>query len=842
MKQYYFLINRIIEAGNRNYLFLKLDFFVSCPKSFLLTLFTVLSLATTDLQAQTDTTKTDSAKGKNLKEVTIKATRKKKEIGLERVGQKQLATEMTSDIRDMVRYMPGVGISYSGTRGGNRGFAMRGVEANRVAISVDGILQPEVHENMVFSAYGLSNASRIEFDPYFVSGIDIQKGSASFAVGSGALGGAVNYSTKTADDMIEKDKHFGATAQVAYNSKDNMRMALAGVAAKQGKFEGLLMFARREGNELRNFQNGKLNRNVTSTAIDPMDYTQHTLLGKLSYMPAKYHRIDVSYYMLDKKVNAEIWSQEPLDIFTSADKPYYYSHDQTLSTSYTINYAYTPENGLFKKIGLSANLQNSYLDARTWSAYYRPNFYGNGDFRLIYEGRRDKYRGQEIKDRMAKLHFDFKELQAGYLGKHQFTFISAITNKYNDNRNVDVEEPTASNEIDGYTVRMGKRYAFGESMGRFINSYSFQRPINRQSYQLSLMDKVQITPQLSLTLGGRYDHFITKDKDWDYNNDQYYMDYLLRNLQDVKMNESSINDTDKGISFLATANYRFFECLQLGYKFSTAFRVPTPEEKYFQYFSAWPSFLVLSNRDLKPETSRNHEIELAGSGKFGTYTLNFYTTDYKNFIDVEQGTIEATSQLDNSTKNLSYARNVNRRSANLKGFDAKLFIELQEIWGPLQGFGITTAASYAKGSTSYGTSMLGVQPLTGLISLEYLSKKQKWQASIKVNMFRAKDRKETRFVEKTPTREVQRAFPSLFLQDATTFDALGYYNITKRITVRAGIYNITNQKYWRWDDLRQLTNPALLPHIDNFFREGSKTISRFSQPRRYFSLSVEVKI
>ena len=87
---------------------------------------------------------------------------------------------------------------------------------------------------------------------------------------------------------------------------------------------------------------------------------------------------------------------------------------------------------------------------------------------------------------------------------------------------MDVEEPRASNEIDGYTVRMGQRYEFGESMGRFINSYSFQRPINRTGYQLSLMDKVQYS-RLSSVLGGRYDHFNTKDKDWDYNNDQYYM-------------------------------------------------------------------------------------------------------------------------------------------------------------------------------------------------------------------------------------------------------------------------------------------------------------------------------
>ena len=212
----------------------------------------------------------------------------------------------------------------------------------------------------IFSAYGLSNASRIEFDPYFVSTIDIQKGAASFSVGSGALGGAVNYATKTADDLVEKDKSYGAIAQAAYNSKDNMRMLLGGAAIKKGKFEGILMFARREGNELRNFQHGKLNRNVTSTAIDPMDYTQHTLLGKVSTTgAASSHRCELLY--ADKSKCRDL-VKEPLDIFTSADKPYYYSHDQTLSKSYTIGYAYTPEND-FSKIGFQATCK-ILLDAR----------------------------------------------------------------------------------------------------------------------------------------------------------------------------------------------------------------------------------------------------------------------------------------------------------------------------------------------------------------------------------------------------------------------------------------------------------------------------------------------
>lgn len=806
----------------------------------------LLPLRWADLSAQVgvkDTLPgTDSLRIRELEEVTIQGVKRKREIGAVRVGQKQLAIEMTTDLRDLVRYTPGVGISYAGSRGGNRGFAIRGVEANRVAISVDGLLQPEIHENMVFSAYGLSNASRIEFDPNFVSAIDIQKGAASFAVGSGALGGAVNYTTRKASDLIGKDKDFGALAQASYNSKDDLRMVLAGAAVKKGKWEGLAMFARREGGAINNFEYGKLSRNITSTRVDPMDYTQHTFLGKIGYQLSVEHRFDLSYFLLDKKVDAEIWSQEPLDIFTSADKPYYYSHDQTLSKSYTFSYAYTPVGGWIEKLGVAANLQQSYLDARTWSEYYRPNFFDNGNFNLVYEGRRDKYRGQEIRDRVARLTVEMKEWSSRIAGKHQLSATGTVTGKYNDNRNVDVERPRASNEVDGYTIRMGRRYAFGEEMGTFTNAYSFQRPVARTGYQFSLLDKIKASSRLSVGLGVRYDHFQTRDRNPDHANDTYYMDHLMRNLQDIKMPDAAIDDQQQGVSWLATANYHFHEYFQLGYKYATGFRVPTPEEQYFQYFSSWPSFLVLSNPDLQPERSQNHEIEIAGSGRLVTYTLGLYTTAYSNFIDVEQGTIEVTSALDNSRRNLSYSRNVNRRSARLRGIDARMFWELREVWAPLQGFSLTTAVSYAKGTTSYGTSMLAVQPLTGLLALDYLAKKEKWYASVKLNLFGAKDRTDTRFIEKTASKEVQRSFPSLFLQDASTVDLLGYYRVLPKLTLRAGVYNIFNRQYWRWDDLRQLTNPALLPHIDNFLREGTKSITRFSQPKRYFSISIELSI
>ncbi|MVZ62956.1 TonB-dependent hemoglobin/transferrin/lactoferrin family receptor [Sphingobacterium humi] len=788
-------------------------------------------------QKDTLTQKIDTSKTQQLREVEI-IRQRNRTVGSSLIGQKQLAKEMTSDMRDLIRYTPGVGISYSGGRAGNRGFAIRGVEANRVAISVDGIQQPEIHENLVFSAYGLSNASRIEFDPYFVSSIVIQKGASSFSAGSGALGGAVNYQSKQASDLIAEGRNYGAQAQVNYNGKDNLRMYLAGIALKKGNWEGLFMFADRKANELKNFSYGSLNRNVTSTQIDPMTHKQQSLLGKLAFQAHKDHRIDLSYYLLNKRVNAEIWSQEPMDIFTAANRPYYYANDQSLSHSYSLSYQFQSATHWIQEASLRANLQDSYLDASTWSAYFQPNFDGKGDYELFYEGRRDKFRGQEIKDKSLQGSINFSPINAAFWGMHHLSLTAYAQEKGNDSRNVDMENPVAANIKDGYTVRFGKRYALGESIGKITHAYAFQRPIYRRNYGASLLDMIQLDAHLSLQLGLRYDRFQTQDRQTQAYTDGYYLDYLMRGMQNISLSNTAIRDNDQGLSYLVSAAYRFRDDLNLSYKFSTGYRVPTTEERYFQYFNYWPSFLVLSNRELKPETSHNHEVELAGSGNFGTYVVNFYRSDYKNFIEVERGTMAVQSSIDHSNKNIAYVKHVNRSAAKLMGMDVKMHLQLDVFHHYAEGFELNMAASYAKGETDYGTSLLAAQPLTGFAGIEYLSLDQKWQANFVGNYFKAKNKAQTRFVENTAQQEVQRQFPGLFFEDAYSFDLFGSYQLNRHALIRAGVYNLFNQKYWRWDDLRQLTNPALLPHIDSFFREGNKTISRFSQPNRYFSINL----
>lgn len=58
---------------------------------------------------------------------------------------KNIQTELIRDTRDLVRYTTDIGISDNGQR--LKGFAIRGVEGNRVGISIDSVSLPDSEEN-----------------------------------------------------------------------------------------------------------------------------------------------------------------------------------------------------------------------------------------------------------------------------------------------------------------------------------------------------------------------------------------------------------------------------------------------------------------------------------------------------------------------------------------------------------------------------------------------------------------------------------------------------------------------------------------------------------------------
>ena len=80
----------------------------------------------------------------------------------ERTDTESIQTALVRDSYDLVRYSPDIGIADDGRR--TKGFALRGVEGNRVGISIDGVALPDSEENSLYARYGNFNDSRLALD------------------------------------------------------------------------------------------------------------------------------------------------------------------------------------------------------------------------------------------------------------------------------------------------------------------------------------------------------------------------------------------------------------------------------------------------------------------------------------------------------------------------------------------------------------------------------------------------------------------------------------------------------------------------------------------------------
>ncbi|NNI11504.1 TonB-dependent hemoglobin/transferrin/lactoferrin family receptor [Pasteurella multocida] len=223
---------------------------------------------------------------------------KEKKIGETVKTASQLKRQQVQDSRDLVRYETGVTVVEAG-RFGSSGYAIRGVDENRVAITVDGLHQAETLSSQgfkeLFEGYGNFNNTRNSVEIETLKVAKIAKGADSVKVGSGSLGGAVLFETKDARDFLtEKDWHIGYKA--GYSTADNQGLNAVTLAGRYQMFDALIMHSKRHGHELENYdyKNGRDIQGKEREKADPYTITKESTLVKFSFSPTENHRFTVA--------------------------------------------------------------------------------------------------------------------------------------------------------------------------------------------------------------------------------------------------------------------------------------------------------------------------------------------------------------------------------------------------------------------------------------------------------------------------------------------------------------------------------------------------------------------
>ncbi|MEP5623186.1 MAG: TonB-dependent receptor plug domain-containing protein, partial [Hyphomicrobiales bacterium] len=227
------------------------------------------------------------------------------------IDAEQIADELATDIRDLVRFEPGVTVRRAparfgaalGTTGraGNEDFNIRGIGGNRVLIQVDGIRTPQ---GFSFGAQSVGRDSSTDIG--LVKTIEILRGPASAFYGSDGLAGAVSFTTSDPADLIADDSNFGGFARAQYSSADQEFAETIAVAGRTGQFSAMLAYSRRDFQELDNQgTNDVLGSNRTTP--NPQDGESNSLLGKLVWAQGN-HRVRLTGEYQEREVFSEVLS------------------------------------------------------------------------------------------------------------------------------------------------------------------------------------------------------------------------------------------------------------------------------------------------------------------------------------------------------------------------------------------------------------------------------------------------------------------------------------------------------------------------------------------------------
>lgn len=389
-------------------------------------------------EAATETTPVKA----EIKEVRVKGQRNAPAT-VERVNLGRIQQEMIRDNKDLVRYSTDVGLSDSGRH--QKGFAVRGVEGNRVGVSIDGVSLPDSEENSLYARYGNFNSSRLSIDPELVRNIEIVKGADSFNTGSGALGGGVNYQTLQGHDLLLPERQFGVMMKNGYSSRNREWTNTVGFGMDNGTVDAALLYSQRRGHETESagergypVEGAGSGANIRGSARgipDPSKHKYHSFLGKIAYQINDNHRIGVS---LNGQQGHNYTVEESYNL---TDSSWREADDVNRRRNANLFYEWTPDSNWlsllkadfdYQKTKVAAvNNKGSFpMDYSTWTRNYNQK-----DLDEIYN------RSMDTTFKRITLRMDSQPLQLG--GQHRLSFKTFASQRDFENLNRDATTSAA---------------------------------------------------------------------------------------------------------------------------------------------------------------------------------------------------------------------------------------------------------------------------------------------------------------------------------------------------------------------------------------------------------------
>ncbi len=763
------------------------------------------------------------------------------------VSRARIDREMIRDMRDLARYEQDFGLREEGRY--SKGFAMRGVEGNRVGILIDGMSLPDSEENTLYARYGKMNSSRPTVDTELVSSISIDRGSNSVQTGSGAIGGSVGFRTLNAQDIVEDGNTFGGLGRIGYATKNREWTKTVSGAWNTDSVSALLLYSHRHGHELESNGRGIEDRGSKSQHPDPEVHNSHSYLGKFRYYLNEAHSLGLNLNGTHYERTQQLHTREKSD-------EYLVGTDTTKRNTATLDYTYAPYGEVLNKVKVSGEYSkiDTIADTDTYdNRYWTESYTETGETKIV------------------------RAVQCPYLDRPDVCYYPYGYLRKNENRKFETQFYRLQAEAESAPIEFYGEHNFGArlytSLSRFKNinvdskplnefppfeyspdTYTIQRPADTLNTGIVLSDDIFYEPELfeghdsvvGVHLGARLERTGIHIKSFNAK----CTEGCLAVPDDVVIeNKAYLNH-----AFSLGVDVEVDRKIKAGYSLSTGFRNPSSTELFFHFdnrtMGAW-----YPNPNLKPEKSLTHNLFLQIDHKVGTLNLNTYYTRYKDFLFEDEDKVRTGAcynfgdRIWCPTKPRNFM--VNLEKASIYGIEAGGTFNMDTLDDTLKGFKLMGSLGYTKGKTSNGLSLLSIQPMKVVTGLDYEDPQKRFGLYARATYTAGKKPKDTlhrnlfdpvRDANGRPIevngQEVYKITPRKYVtKGATVFDIYGWYSPKKNVTVRAGVYNLTNKRYKHWDSVRGITPYSGVNVVD---RQGLG-LERFYAPGRNYNVTLEVK-
>lgn len=561
----------------------------------------------------------------SLKEVVVSGARSERALDevpavVDVIQGAALDAAQVQDIRDLVRELPNVSVKRApqrfgavvgGTgRDGNAGFNIRGLEGNRVLLTVDGIRVPR---ELASGVFGSASFGRDYYDLGLISRVEILRGANSALYGSDGLAGMVSMSTTEPADMLKKDQAFGGRVGVRHdteNGSTGLGLTLAAQPSPTVQWLGSVQTGRAKALDNQG-TNGALNS--TRTTPNPQADNDVSLLAKLVLTPGAQQKHTLTLEHVDKSSEVAAYTARGTSMGV-----------QTLNLD-----------GTTDMVRSRLSWDGRFAVGTPWADSLRVSL-GIQDAKSQEVTRSDEVLSSGQPRQRSRDVTYAEQLWQGVLQAEKTRPVGADWSQklvYG----MDVSVATLDNLVTGTVPPSYEVYP----LKRF--------PKTRETTAALFVQSEFASEHWSLIPALRYDHYALKPQ----------ADALYP-LAATRLDDSALSPK-LGVIFRPADSWSVFGNLAAGFK------APSPLQVNNYFENPFGNYKTIPNPDLKPETSRTVELGVRGGQDRTHWEVAAFNGRYKDFIEELVAVGGSTST---PADPLRYQA-VNRGRVTLRGFEFK---------------------------------------------------------------------------------------------------------------------------------------------------------------------------